>query len=592
MDTGPAAAVVPIARRRLSRRRTLQGLGGGALSLLGASRAPSLVRAAEPPPNILVIVVDEMRDPLWFPPLADLDAQLPALARLRNGAVRFAQHYTASNACTPARACLLTGLYTHQTGVMLTLGIQASADPGARFTGSTPAAGVTGASHPSTVDLDPRFPTWGHLLRQQGYETSWYGKWHLSACGLEPYGFAGGTCPSPDGGPGQGLAKDPDIADQAIDWLQSQGGHGPWCTTVSLVNPHDIQWYPRYSDRIAGEDAPPQVFQRLPPNFERATDLLVRGKPRLQLAQIQAINEVFGILPHRGPGFETGWLRMLDLYLQLHTHVDREIGRVLDALAAQPAVAANTVVIFTSDHGDYIGAHGMRGKGGGLYEEGIRVPLWVKDPTGRFAQRPEVVRTQLTSSVDLAPLLLTLASGDDWRSQPEYGHLADRLDLAAVLRDPAARGRPYVLHATDEDGYEFGPLLFPFLRDAPWHVIGLRTPTAKLGLYSHWASGSDEIQPAGEETEYYDYATPEGQQELTNGAGPGNQDYLALHDQLVNDAIPNELRRPLPSNLQPAHEKAIGAYLDTVAADAEAARRGALFRTRPTPTPGGSGNAP
>src|SRR5689334_14576320 len=124
-----------VAARRLSRRAALRGLAGGGLALAGAGRlhAPALVGAATPPPNILVILVDEMREHQWFPDQSILDSQLPALARLRNGAVRFAQHYTASNMCTPSRGVLATGLYSHQTGVMLTLTGQASTLPPKAF---------------------------------------------------------------------------------------------------------------------------------------------------------------------------------------------------------------------------------------------------------------------------------------------------------------------------------------------------------------------------------------------------------------------------------------------------------------------------
>ena len=102
---------------------------------------------------------------------------MPNLQALRNGAVNFESHYTASNDCSPSRGALVTGLYSHQTGCM-----------------------ITGDSH-----LDPGFPTWGTLLRERGYETSWWGKWHLNPdpnASLEPYGFAGGTYPSPNGAPG------------------------------------------------------------------------------------------------------------------------------------------------------------------------------------------------------------------------------------------------------------------------------------------------------------------------------------------------------------------------------------------------------
>ena len=113
------------------------------------------------------------------------------------------------------------------------------------------------------------------------------------------------------------------------------------------------------------------------------------------------------------------------------------------------------------------------------------MPLLVKDPRGVLTSAPERVREQLTSSVDLAPLLLTIASGsDDWRRDPHYSHIADRADLAGILADPTAPGRPYVLHATDETVTEFA--IEPYAADAPLHVVALRTPAAKLATYSNW----------------------------------------------------------------------------------------------------------
>jgi hypothetical protein len=259
---------------------------------------------------------------------------------------------------------------------------------------------------------------------------------------------------------------------------------------------------------------------------------------------------------------------MLDLYHQLHGYLDREIGRVLDALEARPEVAENTIIVFTSDHGEYCGSHGLRGKGAGIYEEGIRVPLWIIDPTGRFAGQPELTRDQLTASVDLAPMLLTLASGgNDWREQPAYAHLVDRLDLTALLKDAGAPGRPYVLHTTDEDGYEYGPRLFPFLEDAPFHVLGLITEDAKLGVYTDWAEDSDAILPDGQEFEFYDYSTEDGRLELVNTAGSENPRFTELYQVLMTEAVPNELRAPLPDALETARQETMAATVARIAYD-------------------------
>jgi arylsulfatase A-like enzyme len=106
----------------------------------------------------------------------------------------------------------------------------------------------------------------------------------------------------------------------------------------------------------------------------------------------------------------------------------------LNALA-QSAVADNTIVVFTSDHGECGGAHGMHGKAFAFYEESIRVPLYVKGPAGTFVPGSQVgtARDGLTSHVDLVPLLMTLASGEnEWRNKPAYAHLAERADLAVA----------------------------------------------------------------------------------------------------------------------------------------------------------------
>ena len=564
------------ASRRSVVKAALAGAAGGLVAGSAEAQEASPAVATgdgDQRPNILVIMVDEMRDWQAFPDQATLNQAFPNLARLQEGAVRFGRHYTASNMCSPARGSLVTGLYSHQTGLVLTQGGNVDdLRPGQGAGDAATQAQATPAEDeaPPYPVLDPRLPTWGTLLRDQGYETYWWGKWHLNeeSCDMEQYGFAGGTCPSPNGGPGQGMIEDPNIADQAIDWLQNQGDSGPWCTTVSFVNPHDIQWFPRWSRQVEGENDPPSVFDAIPQNFETAADLAAQHKPRLQLATLMALIQVFGEVPHRGPNFERHWIEMLDLYYQLHGYLDQEIGRVLDALEANPEVAENTIIVFTSDHGEYCGAHGLRGKGAALYEEGIRVPLWVKDPTGRLADRPDVTRSQLTSSVDIAPLLLTLASGDDsWRQQPELAYLANRLDLTTLMADADAPGRAYALHATDEDGFEFGPLLLPFLQDAPFHILGLITEDAKLGVYTDWADESDDILSEGQELEFYDYGTEEGQLELANTAGPDNPRFRELYDELMNVAVPNELRAPLPDALQAAREATMAATVARISYD-------------------------
>ena len=101
------------------------------------------------------------------------------------------------------------------------------------------------------------------------------------------------------------------------------------------------------------------------------------------------------------------------------------------------------MIVFTSDHGEYGASHGLRGKGAGVYEEAHPRAADRQGPARRAHARARAVRTQLTSSVDVAPLLLTIATGsNDWRREPHYAHLAGRLDLAAILADPRRRAAP------------------------------------------------------------------------------------------------------------------------------------------------------
>jgi arylsulfatase A-like enzyme len=579
---------------RLDRRTFVKrGLGAGALALGGASVASALagcgssaqtkthlastpVRRAAPAagaPNILVIVVDQMRTPVW-PRTVPLEHALANIERIRDGGVSFANHYTAANDCSPSRSALLTGLYTHQTGCLIT-------------GGST---------------LDPGFPTWGSMLREQGYQTYWYGKWHLTRhdghwtpgpglAALERYGFSGGTYPSPDGGPGQGGRKDPKIATQFERWLAASGGDGPWCTTVSFVNPHDIAWWYAYTQRVPGEADPPPVSLGLAPNFETPQQLIERNKPSLQRSLQDTAAASFGAVPFEGERALDVWLPFMDLYAHLHRVIDVEIGRVLDALQRHSSIAENTVVIFTSDHGEYGSSHGLRGKGASAYDEALRVPLIVNDPRGKLVSHAAAERRQLSSSVDVAPLLLTIATdSEEWREQKRYSHIAHRLDLARLLRDPRAPGRDYVMHATDEIVTEFAVERYAY--QAPRHVIAARTKQAKLATYSHWSETSTAILTEAQEQEMYDYRTHAGRLEIDNVAGSGAL-YTQMHA-LLAQAIDEELRRPLPAYLREAQSRGLRDYFQVAERNAlrAVAARARRRANKPIPTPRGRSSRP
>lgn len=545
-------------------------LAGGSLALAGTgvpttsaqARRPRRVRrrrhAGRRPPNILVILVDQLRAPAWVPATVALDALLPNIASLRRESVSFERHYTASNDCSPSRGALLTGLYSHQTGCM-----------------------ITGRS-----ELSPGFPTWGTLLREMDYETTWWGKWHLNPranASLKPYGFSGGTYPSPNGGPGQGTEVDPSIVDQFEDWFDHEAAREPWCSTVSLVNPHDVAWWYRFTSELPQESEPPAWVSQMPPNFETPEQLQARGKPLLHRSLQQTAARSFGAVPFSGPEMLSTWSGLMNTYLLLQNYVDRQVGRVLAKLTSAPEVRKNTVILFTSDHGEYGGSHGMRGKGASAYEEAIRVPLYVSDRRRVATASTGVPRNQLTSSVDFIGLLLSIATGSSsWRRDGSLAHLAGRHDLAAICADAGAPGRPWVLHATDEDVTEFASDLHA--AEAPRHVVALRTQQGKLGVYSNWAQESIEAEPAGQEVECYDYSTGVGQAELANVAGASVLEE-GLRASLEDDAIPNELHASLPGYLQNAQRKGMSDYFNVDASENEKAAEFHLHSTPVEPTP-------
>lgn len=268
-------------------------------------------------------------------------------------------------------------------------------------------------------------------------------------------------------------------------------------------------------------------------------------------------------MPYAGDDVTQRWTQLLDVYLWLQRQVDVQVGRILDTLASRADIDANTIIVFTADHGDYAGSHGLRMKGLGLYEECIRVPLYVRDPTRILTPDPGMTRKQLTSSVDIAPLLLTIATGDNqWRSQSRYQHLAGRADLAAICRNRGMGGRNWIAHTTDEN----------YANAVPSHVIGLRTPAAKAGLYSFWKTGTFEIDTTAEQDhEFYDYTTEVGRLELATQTKPLTQKAQQLLELLKNKIIPEEIRQPLPNYLKEAQEEG---FADLEKATKEGARLG------------------
>ena len=436
---------------------------------------------------------------------------------------------------------------------------------------------------------------------------------------LQAYGFEGFTEPDPSGANLQGSVgdaangylNDEYIAGQAVNWLNARtAGEAPWCLTVGFVNPHDQQFFwggtefqtynslfdaqtalvPfNYYSQNNGQTYPPVVpweddplrepqslsYEALPPNWESEADIAA-NKPSTQIFSRLFQAAVWGGITDdpkqaafslvRYPGEQTKfygiglapfsyWQRSLDCYTQVMGLVDQRIGAVIRALPRD--VAENTIIVFSSDHGEYAGAHGfVAGKAGSVYEEAFHVPLIIVDPTGRFAGDIAAERMGLTSSVDILPLLVSLGHGGsrDWMTGDLAHIYGNRHDMLAMLKSASAPGRHSVLLATDE--LVLGQFNY---NHSPLHLVGLRTSDAKLGTYAHWTSPEAVIDQATLELEFYDYATERGCAELDSR--PHDPQVAPMLRSLLDELIPNELRAALPGRLAEVQRRARERFL-------------------------------
>jgi arylsulfatase A-like enzyme len=483
-------------------------------------------------PNVLLMIVDELRlPPVGYGPLEGEIPQLKELlgfgptlsasnglanyyrgfARLRENAVVMRTHYIAAAACAPSRTSFITGTYPSVHGVTQTDGM---------FKGLTEVSW-----------LDPNgVPTLGDWMRAGGYTTHWFGKWHHSntetgydGCDdpnnphFEPWGFGDGegSCPEPHGGgvngPAGGLYRDPGFADLAVDFLQSKGQQktdgvdsAPWLAVCSLVNPHDIGYYPNfwYLPNAGAQDpkVPPQVPAPIPAQGDISlpdpngfqVDLNPDGLPQslfgvpssssedlhskpdchLEYAYkvAYALNSGVPVAvqdllarPYQTQANPEAWYKANgDFYCYLTYLVNLEMERVLQALD-NSGLRDDTIVIFVSDHGNMGGAHGgMAQKWHTAYEEVVRTPMVISSPLvnpDRLTMR-EVLEP--SSLIDLVPTVLGLTGFTPEQLRPYLsGHRPVELvgaDLSGHILgtasgpvlDGTGEPRPGVLFTTDD----------------------------------------------------------------------------------------------------------------------------------------------
>lgn len=315
-------------------------------------------------PNVLIFLSDQESERVDRSLLT-----LPHRDRLERDGVRFNANWCATPQCSPARGSLWTGLWPHRNGLVANVGA-VGAEP-----------------------LSPSTPNIAQLFQAAGYRTGYFGKWHLTgnaAADAKAFGFDVLRMRGAEPG-------DAGIARSAAEWIEQQTEQ-PWLAIVSIIQPHDIYYYPGEAvrRRAAGQEAYP-MRSGIPAPSTGATDLEDRPLPqRLYRENDQGQAAI--------DYSDEDWRRYRSYYYELIESADRSLGEVLGGLD-RGGRAGDTIVAYTSDHGDGLGAHGLPFKGPFQYEELLNIPLSICWP-GRIEPR---LSEALTSQVDLLPTLCDLA---------------------------------------------------------------------------------------------------------------------------------------------------------------------------------------
>ena len=387
--------------------------------------------------NILLIVTDDQRwDELGvvqrergqdarFPFL-----QTPRLDALADEGMRFRNAFVTTSLCSPSRTAILTGQYNHTNGII---------------DNATPFA--------------PR-PTWATALQAAGYTTAFVGKWHHGEEQWERPGFdyiatyrGQGTYEGATFRINNAQTEtrtegyvDARSVDFAIDFLEKQGDR-PFAMMIGFKAVHEpFTPMQAHADDYVSESIRPA------PNWDAAAPWKDKGPVRVP----------------RRPGSPPAWLDIL----RSVNGIDQNVGRLLDALDALD-LAGNTVVIFTSDNGYFLGEHQLGDKRS-AYEESIRVPLIVRWPGVAGAG---TISDELVLNIDLAPTILDITGVP--------GHAMQGNSLQTLLAgQPAPWRQAFLYEYFQEDEFWKSPRV-----PRTPSILALRTATHKLVTYPdfpHW----------------------------------------------------------------------------------------------------------
>ncbi|MCL7762566.1 sulfatase [Polaribacter sp. Z014] len=356
-------------------------------------------------------------------------APTPNIDKLANEGVRFDRSYVGNSICAPSRATMLTGKHSHLNGITTLK---------EKFDGSQ--------------------PTIANILQKNGYETSYFGKWHLKN---KPVGFSNwdvligqGDYYNSDFKTEEGITRSKGyvtdvITDKAINWLDNQrkkekpfmmivghkAPHANWLPPVKYLHTFDAIDIPEpknlfdtHSSNGLGTKDTDMTIEEMPMGWYCQLWTEMKGKPnryedlggalwkraygRLSKEEKASFDKVFNprneaFIKANLKGKELirwKYQRILKNYLACVKSVDDNVGRLMDYVKSS-GLESNTLIIYASDQGLYLGEHGWYDKRM-MYEEAFRTPLIAYCPSIR---KKGIVSKQLVQNIDYAPTILDFA---------------------------------------------------------------------------------------------------------------------------------------------------------------------------------------
>ena len=343
---------------------------------------PSARSAADDRPNIVFIITDQQSADVMSCCMGDKHIHTPAMDSLASSGTLFSRAYVSNPLCMPARNSIFTGHHPHTTD-------------------------VTKNGYSSSTSFASKFVSMGNYLQDAGYKAAYSGKWHLcfkqsdqSQHGFEILDAKSSVEPPADNN------YDSRVARGAVDFLKRKQDR-PFLLVVSLMNPHNIcEWARRAAGReqrlSCGEiGTPPTDLDLLPPapaNLE-----VPQNEPDGMIFIRKAYQHDKGLFPVSRFTAED-WRRQRWGYYRMVEKVDSEIAKVLDAIKAA-GEEENTLVIFTSDHGDCTGAHRFNQKTV-FYEESVRIPFIV---SWKGKTKQAVSDKLVNTGIDILPTMMAAA---------------------------------------------------------------------------------------------------------------------------------------------------------------------------------------